>query len=55
VPIQVFTFPGVTEFRDGLTSIGDVQSAFTVAVRGLLVKQPSGAIELYARRVGKVQ
>ncbi len=55
VPIQVLTFPGVTEFRDGLTSVSSVQSGFTVAVRGLLVKQPSGALEIYARRVGRVQ
>ncbi len=53
--VEVLTFPGTTEFRDGLTSISGVLQGMTAAVRGLLVKQPSGALQIYARRVGRVQ
>ncbi len=53
--VEVLTFPGTTEFRDGLTSISSVLQGMTAAVRGLLVNQPSGALQIYARRVGRVQ
>ncbi len=43
---------GKTEFRDGLTAIGDVQSGANVRVVGLLLKDPvSGQVVLLARYV----